>query len=418
MIDEVKAKRPRRPRKIVIDESVPFRDERQRFLDHMRNGGWHPHTIRLYELRLAVFASRVDIMTTGGVTQAQIESAADDLENTPSLYRRSQTASASERMWFVRVARRWLRFIGRFREREPAPYTNVIRDFETFLDQDRGLSPASVGLMSNRVSQFLVWLDRVQIKLPDVSITDVEAFLASERPRTWSRVTVSICVACLRSFFRYTGKAGLCAKNIAGAIDAPRLYSQSNLPRGPSWPQVRRLISSIGQKSATEIRDRAMIILLALYGIRRGELSALRLDSFDWEKEQLIVKRGKLYCEQLYPLVREAGDAVLLYLQKGRPRTTHRELFLSSSAPFGPITPNGVSSIVQRRMKALGEQLPHLGPHSLRHACATHLLAAGCSLKEIGDHLGHRDPRSTLVYAKVDLKALREVARLDLGGLI
>jgi integrase len=161
-----------------------------------------------------------------------------------------------------------------------------------------------------------------------------------------------------------------------------------------------------------------MIILFALYGIRRGELCALRLESFDWEKEQLIVKRGKLYCEQLYPLVREAGDAVLLYLQKGRPRATHRELFLSSTAPFGPITGNGVSSILQRHMRALGEQLPHFGPHSLRHACATHLLAAGCSVKEIGDHLGHRDPRSTLVYAKVDLKALREVARLDLGGLI
>ncbi len=58
-----------------------------------------------------------------------------------------------------------------------------------------------------------------------------------------------------------------------------------------------------------------------------------------------------------------------------------------------------------------------LGPHSLRHACATRLLAEGLSMKEIGDHLGHRQPDSTRVYAKVDLNSLRQVADFDLGGV-
>ena len=83
-----------------------------------------------------------------------------------------------------------------------------------------------------------------------------------------------------------------------------------------------------------------MIILFALYGIRRGELCALRLDSFDWEKEQLVVKRGKLYCEQLYPLVREAGDAVLLYLPQLRPQR-------SESATF--ITPKETGAMVKSK---------------------------------------------------------------------
>lgn len=74
--------------------------------------------------------------------------------------------------------------------------------------------------------------------------------------------------------------------------------------------------------------------------------------------------------------------------------------------------------IVSARLKALGIEIPHHGPHALRHACATHLLDQGLSLKEIGDHLGHKDPDATRIYAKVNLTALRQVAEFDLGALV
>jgi hypothetical protein len=68
-------------------------------------------------------------------------------------------------------------------------------------------------------------------------------------------------------------------------------------------------------------------------------------------------------------------------------------------------------------MRKLGVVTPCYGPHALRHACATHLLAKGFSLKEIGDHLGHVSPVATQMYAKVDLTALRQVGQLDLCDL-
>jgi site-specific recombinase XerD len=74
--------------------------------------------------------------------------------------------------------------------------------------------------------------------------------------------------------------------------------------------------------------------------------------------------------------------------------------------------------IVKSRMAKLGITSLHRGPHSLRHACAGHLVAEGFSLKEIGDHLGHRSAFSTRTYAKVDLPGLREVASFDLGDLL
>ena len=74
--------------------------------------------------------------------------------------------------------------------------------------------------------------------------------------------------------------------------------------------------------------------------------------------------------------------------------------------------------MVQKRMRAVNADLTHSGPHSLRHACATHLLSRGLTLKEIGDHLGHVSAAATRMYAKVDIPALRQVAALDMSELV
>jgi site-specific recombinase XerD len=246
----------------------------------------------------------------------------------------------------------------------------------------------------------------------------VERFLAWPRSRPWSRVTIAACVASLRSFFRYAGIRKWCAANIGEAIDAPRLYTLAGLPAGPSWNQVKQLIASLGQEKPGDIRNRALIMMLAVYGFRSSEVCHLRLDDLDWQRELILLSRTKQLREHQYPLVREVGEAILLYLQKARPQTDRREVFLRLLPPFEPLTVGGLGTMVHFRLKSLNLRLPHYGPHALRHACASHLLAAGLSLKEIGDQLGHSDPRSTRIYAKVDLEGLREVARFDLGGLL
>jgi site-specific recombinase XerD len=83
-----------------------------------------------------------------------------------------------------------------------------------------------------------------------------------------------------------------------------------------------------------------------------------------------------------------------------------------------PLSATGLYHVVNRRLRPLKLSLKHNGPHALRHACASHLLAEGLSLKEIGDHLGHRCYDTTAKYAKVDLAALRQVGDFRLGGLI
>ena len=222
----------------------------------------------------------------------------------------------------------------------------------------------------------------------------------------------------LRSFFRYAEGQHWCDTGMAVAIDSPRLYTAERLPRGPTWEQVQRLITSTEGGRPADIRDRAIVMLLALYGLRRGEVARLRLEDIDWVNEVFSVVRPKQRRIDRYPLIRSVGSAILRYLREVRPQCAYREIFIALNPPPRPLSPESVTPIVHSRLAALGVQLPRLGAHSLRHACAQHLLAQGFSLKQIGDQLGHRRASTTLHYAKIDLEGLREVAELDLGRLL
>ena len=177
------------------------------------------------------------------------------------------------------------------------------------------------------------------------------------------------------------------------------------------------MLGSTGSDSARDIRDRAILILLATYGLRSSEVAGLRLEDVNWESEIVSITRPKPRRAQEYPLVSEAGEAILRYLQRARPRCMRREIFLTLKAPFRRLSQGSLYHLVSTRLGALGIHVSRRGPHSLRHACAGRLVAEGFSLKEIGDHLGHRSAYATRIYAKVDLIGLREVANFDLGGL-
>jgi site-specific recombinase XerD len=144
----------------------------------------------------------------------------------------------------------------------------------------------------------------------------------------------------------------------------------------------------------------------------------LRLEHLNWEREVIAVVRTKQRRAQQYPLVRSVGDSILRYLQEVRPRSARREIFLTLKAPFRPLSGGALYHLVSSRLSALEIESPCHGPHSLRHACAGHLVEEGFSLKEVGDQLGHRSSFATRTYAKVDLAGLREVGNFDLGGLL
>lgn len=222
----------------------------------------------------------------------------------------------------------------------------------------------------------------------------------------------------LRCFFRFAEAQRWCRLGMAAAIDSPRMYAHEGVPDGPTWDQVQRLIANTAGDRPEQVRDLAIVLLLAIYGLRRGEVAGLRLQDIDWQTETIRVFRSKQRRVQHFPLVRPVGDAIVRYLRKVRPQCAHRELFLALKPPVRPLSASSISAVVRWRLRAIGVTLPRVGAHSLRHACARHLLARGFSLKQIGDQLGHRRASTTLHYAKIDLDGLRQVADLDLRRVL
>jgi len=263
----------------------------------------------------------------------------------------------------------------------------------------------------------LVRLDRQNKILCDVTPGDISFHIQSVAERKLKRTSIAHHVAALRAFFRYAYSRGWCREGLP-IIDAPRIYRLESLPRGPSWNDVQRLLASCAGDTPTEIRDRAMLLVLAIYGLRSAEVRALRVDDIDWERETIRIRRSKQLKTQHYPLVHEVGAAIVRYLREVRPKCKHREVFLTRIQPYRALTGAALGFRVRSRLRQMGTVLPSSGAHALRHACATHLLAEGVSLKEIADHLGHVSLEATQVYAKVDLLALREVSDLPLKGLV
>jgi site-specific recombinase XerD len=400
--------------------NAPYREERERYLRHCEQQGYALQTLLLIARELLWIAQKLPVCPDDGVTVEQIRTAAaanDWKDREHSCGRKLNLCWT--RIRFIQIARTWLRFLGYWREPDhPVPFMPLLEAYKAWMQGERGFTTATIQISSGYLQQFLRWYGSQHDQFSPVCLNDIDTFLGQYGARGNCRKSVKNMAMALRSFFKYAGTQGWCPPEVAPNIHGPRIFTQENLPYGPSWPEVTRLITSMDTNLACDIRDKAITMLFAIYGFRCTEVVTLRLEDIDWEQNLISVSRAKRRGRQTLPLVALVGNAIIRYLQEVRPRSSCREIFLTLTPPYRPLSRGGIYHVVCHRMKALSIQVPHLGPHSLRHACATHLIVEGFSLKEIGDHLGHRGSSATRIYAKVDLPGLREVAKFDIGGLL
>lgn len=220
------------------------------------------------------------------------------------------------------------------------------------------------------------------------------------------------CTTALRAFLRYLIAEGRCAAGLEACIPALAHWRLSSLPRYLQPEEVERVIASCSTTSSAGIRDRAIVLLLARAGLRAGDILQLGLSDLDW-KEAAIRVVGKGRRQTLLPMTQEVGDAILAYIKDGRHSTDNDTLFIRSRAPFGPFASHcAISMIVAQAMRRAGVRCPSRGAaHVLRHSVASSMLRQGASLQEIAGVLRHRSIATTEIYAKVDVVALREIAR-------
>ncbi|WP_371720610.1 tyrosine-type recombinase/integrase [Acidobacterium sp. S8] len=172
---------------------------------------------------------------------------------------------------------------------------------------------------------------------------------------------------------------GCCAVGIAASIMAPRVFQHETLPSGPtgtlckkSWMPPPAIIQS-------PFVIHAILMLFAVYGVRSKEVARLQLTDIDWQQETIVFTRSKLAGSHAFPLQASVGTAIIRYLKEVRPKSSHRQVFLTMRAPICPLSNGAMRSVVNRQLRKRELSIKYHGPHSLRHACTTCLINQGLS---------------------------------------
>lgn len=287
-----------------------------------------------------------------------------------------------------------------------------VRDYEHYLLHERGLSPASLSNYLCFARQFLD--DRYgtsEIEYLRLTAGDVTGFIQRHAFKQ-SPKRASVMVAALRSFLRFLCFRGSLDVNLADCVPGVANWRFTVLPESLKSDEVELLLeTTCDRETPTGRRDYAILLILARLGLRGGEVTRLKLEDINWEAGEIRV-RGKGGRAARLPLPTDVGEALVAYLRAGRPRCSSRHVFIRAKAPLKGF-PNSVAiaDMVRRALRRAGLESRRGAAHLLRHAAATQMLRRGASLPEIGELLRHRHQDTTRIYAKVDLTALRQLAR-------
>lgn len=292
----------------------------------------------------------------------------------------------------------------------------IVAKFSDYLRQQRALASGTINYHRKYVATFLAY------RFPDgavdpskIEAQDFVIFLQKEAARRTPMSAKNVSTV-LRSFTGYLFSAGIIDRDLSGSIPTVCCWSLTGIPKGLTRKQVARVLACCNRKTATGRRDYAVLLLLARLGLRAGEVAALRLEDIDWTAGTLTVSgKGAKFCK--LPLPHDVGQAVAAYLRKDRPSVPSKSVFLRIPAPHrGFQGSRAVSQIVNNALARAGVESRSKGAHQFRHTLATQMLANGASLPDIGRVLRHEKPKTTFLYAKVDFKALRPIAKRWPGG--
>jgi site-specific recombinase XerD len=251
-------------------------EERQRFLAHCAEQRMAPNTLLEIAYCLLHVATALRLAERPGepITRAEIEAVADRWASRRGHQPALRAASSSLRR-FIRYATRWLSFLGRLQPPVPVaqPHADLVARFADYMRQERGLSPHTIAGRCRAVGELLAQLPQASLRLDTLTAAQVDDLLARKaREGGYACVTVRAFAYCLRAFFRFAEACACCRPGLAAAVTAPRVYRDEAILAGPSWEDVQRLLATAQGDRPTDLRARSVLLLLATYGLRAGEL--------------------------------------------------------------------------------------------------------------------------------------------------
>jgi integrase/recombinase XerD len=307
----------------------------------------------------------------------------------------------------------WSVALVRVIERACTAQQPVLRAFADWLREERGIGLRTIRQRVDSVVAFLTSVTAgealpCQQALASLTAQRVEGFFI-QFSKDHGQGTRQCMRTAMRSFLRFAALRGWVVRELAAAVPSLLNWRLSDLPRGLRDEELTKLLSSPEAPGCQwPRRDQAILELLATYGVRREQVSALRLDDVHWRERTIDFAAHKGGKAVHHVLSATVAQSLVAYLREERPASDCAYVFLRGRRPYLRLSAMAISDLVRRRMVSCG--LPPRGPHALRHTFATRLLRAGQPIKAIADLLGHRSLDTIAIYAKVDVARLLEVA--------
>jgi integrase/recombinase XerD len=272
---------------------------------------------------------------------------------------------------------------------------------------EKGRSRATIDAYRRDIGKLCRWMDDHAVQLADLNESDLEQFANHLREHGLAESSVARNIASVRGWLGF-----LAAENQIAADPSQRLHAGTrgrSLPKPLGEEEVARLLDSVPQATALDLRDRALLELLYGTGARVSEVVGLGLEELDFD-EELILLTGKGSKQRLVPMGSTLAGALSDYLSPtGRDtlrsvRRTNR-VFLNSRG--GQLSRQGVDLIIDKRALGAGIERSRISAHVFRHSCATHMLAHGADIRVVQELLGHASIATTQIYTAVAVTSLK-----------
>ena len=332
--------------------------------------------------------------------------------------RRGKRVKASTRYVALNALHAWasaLRLLG-----EPVPpwrptpspsrRSPVLAAYEEYRRCHGGVSVATLRRDMDTAAAFIKSLRSMGRDIRRTRAIDIDRFVESLSTRVGRRTAASSCSS-LRGFLRFLFATRRLRHDLSDCVVAPRYRTDEGPPRSLPWEDIRRILRAVSRDRPVGLRDYAMLLVMATYGLGSGEVVRLELGDVDWQAGILRARRGKTGVLLELPLLPAVAQALAAYLRRGRPsQTLAHTIFVSLALPHRPLTTAAVRHRIRKYARRAGISAAKLGAHIFRHSHATRQIDAGAPFKIVGDVLGHIRPASTSVYVRVALRRLRVVA--------
>ena len=216
----------------------------------------------------------------------------------------------------------------------------------------------------------------------------------------------------LRGFFKFLYEKEIISTNIAIFIPKDNYQKQAKLPSYYTEEEIEKLLKSVDRGNIVGKRDYAILVLAAYLGLRASDIARLRFENLRWDKNTIILRQYKTGKDITLPLLPVVGNALLDYIQYGRPKSDEQFIFLLMISPFLPVRPQTIAGIINRRFSNAGFKSTNRrhGGHALRHSLVKELLDNKQSLPVISEVLGHKNTTSTRHYIRIDTESLGQCA--------